>query len=286
MATLLFNPILFCTNGTFLDSIVDILCNTNGIFTVSAKRDIKDIYTKMRSDFDKPQYVIYPLSGNVINGLNTTLLEDPTTQKIYAGHDLPVWLNDPSQSIHRLLVVSQDPRRNVDEMKNKEIGISTPFGLHSIEWRSDMSRGLIHWVVVKLFNESEFKNSLSVYYTDVYKFRGVDDKSNNIDSTLDKKNSDIYYKIFNNEIDLFNPTVILLMGDEAKEAYHRVCGDSDKDKEVVIPHPSPSANNKWSKVFNEFKTNIIFNEFKTNIKCTPDNKIEYIYERLLEKLRK
>lgn len=277
MATLRFNSIQFCTNGTFLDSIIDILCNTNGIFTVSAKRDIKDIYTKMRSDFDEPQYVIYPLSGNVINGLNTTLLEDPTTQKIYAGHDLPVWLNDPSQSIHRLLVVSQDPRRNVDEMKNKEIGISTPFGLHSMEWRSDMSRGLIHWVVVKLFNESEFKNSLSVYYTDVYKFRGVDDKSNNIDSTLDKKNSDIYYKIFNNEIDLFNPTVILLMGDEAKEAYHRVCGDSDKDKEVVIPHPSPSANNKWSK---------IFNEFKTNIKCTPDNKIEYIYERLLEKLRK
>ena len=88
--------------------------------------------------------------------------------------------------------------------------------------------------------------------------------------------------MFKREIELFDPTVILLMGDEAKEAYHRVCGDSDKDKEVVIPHPSPSANNKWSKVFNEFKTNII----KTNIKCTPDNKIEYIYERLLEKLRK
>ena len=268
MATLQFNPILFCTNGTFLDSIVDILCNTNGIFTVSAKRDIRDIYTKMHRDLNKHQYAIYPLSGNVINGLNTTLLEDPTTQKIYAGHDLPVWLNDPSQSIHRLLVVSQDPRRNVDEMKNKEIGISTPFGLHSMEWRSVKSQGLIHWVVVKLFNESGFGNSLSVYYTDVYKFRGVDDKSKKIKSSLDKKNSQIYYEIFKKEKDLFDPTIVLLMGDKAEEAYYSVCPRSSKD--VKVPHQAPTANGKWKEYLEE---------------PTSDNKIEYIYNLLLERLR-
>ena len=181
---------LFCPKGKFLDQVVDILCNHNGIFQASTKSLVEFFYDDMRQKINNNQYLIYPLPGcSVQNKIDDSLLK--SNGHYYAGHDLPVWLNDPSKTRHRLLVVSQDPRRNVDEMKNKEIGISTPFGLHSMVWRSKKSQGLIHWVVDKLLNRPEFMNSLSVYYTDVYKFRGVDDKSNK-GSTIDTNNYQIY----------------------------------------------------------------------------------------------
>jgi len=273
MPILNINSSLFCPNAHFLDSVVNILCNTSGIFDVSAKSLVKDIYDDMRQNMNNIHHrLIHPLPGSFVqNGINGSLLKH--YNNYYAGHDLPVWLNDPTQAKvkHRLLIVSQDPRRNVDEMNNnkiEEIGISTPFGLHSMEWRSVKSQGLIHWVVVKLFNESGFGNSLSVYYTDVYKFRGVDDKSKKIKSSLDKKNSQIYYEIFKKEKDLFDPTIVLLMGDKAEEAYYSVCPRSSKD--VKVPHQAPTANGKWKEYLEE---------------PTSDNKIEYIYNLLLERLR-
>jgi hypothetical protein len=272
MPILNINSNMFCPNGTFMNSVVDILCNRNGIFQASAKSLVEFFYDDMRQKINCIQYRLYPLPGNLVqNGINPSLLT--SNGHYYAGHDLPVWLNDPTQAKvkHRLLIVSQDPRRNVDEMNNnkiEEIGISTPFGLHSMEWRSVKSQGLIHWVVVKLFNESGFGNSLSVYYTDVYKFRGVDDKSKKIKSSLDKKNSQIYYEIFKKEKDLFDPTIVLLMGDKAEEAYYSVCPRSSKD--VKVPHQAPTANGKWKEYLEE---------------PTSDNKIEYIYNLLLERLR-
>lgn len=249
MVSLLFNPILFCTNGTFLDGIVDILCNIDGIFKVLAKRDIRDIYSKMHRDLNKHQYVIYPLPGNIVNNrLNPTLLEDPTTHKYYAGHDLPVWLNDPKKAEHRILIISQDPRRNKNEMldKNignkKEIGISTPFGLHSEKWRSAKSRGLIHWVAEELIKE--YKDTVSIYYTDVYKFRGADGKQLGLESVLDERNYKPFYEdVIKREIDIFDPTVILLMGGKAQEAYYKVFPKTDKV--IETDHPSPQ-NRRWN----------------------------------------
>ena len=243
MATLRINPIQFCTNGTFLDSIVDILCNTNGIFTVSAKRDIRDIYTKMHRDFIKPQYVIYSLSRNVINGLNATLLNDPITNKIYAGHDLPVWLNDPSIAKHRILVLSQDPRRNAKEMSGKQIGISTPFGLHSMTWRSHRSKGLVHYLFDKLINK--FGDEVCVYYTDIYKFRKTEP------AQLDINNLGRYQSVLCQEIILFKPTIVLLMGSKAKDAFNNISCDVLKELHPHIidtPHPNARViDNKWGR---------------------------------------
>ena len=267
MITLQINSIQFCTNGTFLDSIVDILCNTNSIFNVSAKRDIRDIYTKMHRDLNKHQYVIYPLPGYVVNNrLNPTLLEDPTTHKYYAGHDLPVWLNDPKKAEHRILIISQDPRRNKNEMLDKntgnkmEIGISTPFGLHSEKWRSAKSRGLIHWVAEELIKE--YKETVSIYYTDVYKFRGADDKQLGLNSDIDERNYKPFYEdIIKREIELFDPTVILLMGGQAQEAYYKV--SQKTDKVIETDHPSPQ-NRRWNAKSDD-KINYIFNLLKNKI---------------------
>ena len=245
MATLLFNPILFCTNGTFLDSIVDILCNTNGIFTVSAKRDIRDIYTRMHRDLNKHQYVIYPLPGNIIyNKLDPTLLKDPTTHNFYAGHDLPVWLNDPSIAKHKILVLSQDPRRNAQEMRGKQIGISTPFGLHSITWRSHRSKGLVHYLCDKLINK--FGDEVCVYYTDIYKFRKTEP------AKLDINNLGRYQSVLCQEIKLFKPTIVLLMGSKAKGAFNNISCDvllKDLHPHIIeTPHPNARViDNKWGR---------------------------------------
>ena len=168
MPNLIINQNQFCPNDQFLDLVVDILCNPKGIFDVLAKNPIKDIYDDMRQKINCNQYCIYPLPGSSVqNGINNSLLI--SNGRYYAGHDLPVWLNNPSIAKHKILVLSQDPRRNDKEMTGKEIGISTPFGLHSMKWRSNRSKGLVHYLFDKLQNK--YGDEVCVYYTDIYKFR-------------------------------------------------------------------------------------------------------------------
>lgn len=242
MPILKIKPNIFCPNGTFLGNVVDILCNPQGIFDVSAKCSVKDIYNDMSQKINCYQYCIYPLPGrSVQNGINNTLLI--SNGRYYAGHDLPVWLNDPSKAKHRILVLSQDPRRNDKEMLGKEIGISTPFGLHSMMWRSHRSKGLVHYLFDKLINN--FGDEVCVYYTDIYKFRKTEP------ARLDNNNLGRYQSILCQEIEFFNPTVILLMGNEAKSALNNISCDVLKDLHphiIETPHPNARVKDgKWGR---------------------------------------
>ena len=104
MPILRINRDMFCPNTQFLDQVVEILCKSSGIFDVSTKKPVKDIYNDMRQNINNNQYFIYPLRGILVqNGINDKLLK--SNGRYYAGHDLPVWLNDPSKTRHRRAMI-------------------------------------------------------------------------------------------------------------------------------------------------------------------------------------
>lgn len=236
----------FCP-GSFQERCIDILCKDDeGLFTLDAKECIKSIYETMRKDIDKDDYHIYGISGKF---LNTTKIYTTTLIKkdgsMYAGHDLPVWLKDPDKAKYRVLVLSQDPRRNKDEMQDVEIGISTPFGLHSAKWRSNRNKGLVHWLFKELIEE--YGEELSVYYTDLYKLRGVDVR-NVQKSKLDSPNLGYYKCILMKEIELFDPNIIFLMGKKAQQSFNTIKRDIAIKNVVPVPHPNARAQKgkcKW-----------------------------------------
>lgn len=244
MPILNINSSLFCPNAHYLDSVVNILCNTSGIFDVSAKSVVKVIYDDMRQNINNIHHrLIHPLPGSFVqNGINGSLLKH--YNNYYAGHDLPVWLNDPSIAKHKILVLSQDPRRNAQEMRGKQIGISTPFGLHSITWRSHRSKGLVHYLFDKLINK--FGDEVCVYYTDIYKFRKTEP------AKLDINNLGRYQSVLCQEIKLFKPTIVLLMGSKAKDAFNNISCDvllKDLHPHIIeTPHPNARViDNKWGR---------------------------------------
>lgn len=270
MASLIINQ-SFCEPSGFLDKCLDILCASKGIFKANSKTVLKDVYDDMRTNLNSSQYIIYPVRGSIVS----TTVNKGTISKnnmIYAGHDFPVWLNDPTFAKYRVMVVSQDPRRNDQEMGDctYEVGISTPFGLHSMSWRSNKTKGFVHWLFDKLL--AEYGPQMSVYYTDVYKFRGVGPKS-----VLDTSNFDVYKDILRQEIELFEPNVVLLMGNEAQEAYNGVMNTvTTAIKPAVIETPHPNARIKDKKYWGKYEM----------AKFDIDSKIEIIINEIKQKLNK
>lgn len=235
---------LFCP-VPLQERCINILCeDTGGLFTQKAKECIKNIYKTMQNDIDEDGYHIYGIPGEFLNkNIKTTTLEK--NGSLYAGHDFPVWLNDSDKAQYRILVLSQDPRRNEDEMKDKEIGVSTPFGLHSAKWRSNRNKGLVHWLFKELIEE--YGEELSVYYTDMYKLRGVDVR-NVQKSKLDSPNLGYYKCILKKEIELFDPNIIFLMGKKAQQSFNTIKDDIAIKNVVPVPHPNARAQKgkcKW-----------------------------------------
>lgn len=237
MAVLIINcP--FCPNSSFLDKVLDILCdNRTGVFKNGQPgllNDLRDIYNKMRNDINIPQYVIYPLPSSCMNpNINPTNLL--YGNNICAGHDLPVWLNDPDTASCRIMVLSQDPKRT-GPMRLNTIDISSPFGLHSRNWRSNLTRGLIHYAMVQLIDENKEKGiGTSVYYTDIYKLRKVQP------AKKDNNNKSKYNDILCKEICLFQPTIIVTLGSDARNALNDIncpCFKSLNPAIVNLPHPN------------------------------------------------
>ena len=221
---------------------------------------------------------LYPCDGKNINDkLNKQCIQRNSV--VYAGHDLPVWRNNPEQAKIRIMVITQDPRRNEVEMTNNGmlptsnvIGISTPFGLHSQRYRSHKTRGLVHYLFNRL--QEELKNNcnseeLSIYYTDIYKFRGVAPKD-----VKDTPNMDIYVKVLRCEIEAYRPNVILLMGNDAQNAWDVISKNLKTNIQPLrTPHPSPNANGKWKE------------EYRGISSFTADVKINLILKRLKECLK-
>lgn len=256
MAQLIINNNEFCAGQKFKDQIIDILYTH--LFDRGA--DLENIYDEMSREINvmgnnKKIIKLYERDGiYIINKLNIQSIQ--RNNFVYAGHDLPVWRNDPNQAKIKIMVITQDPRRNEDEVNlNKKsasphvISISTPFGLHSLTYRSHKNKGLVHYLFNDLQEELMNYNpgDLSIYYTDIYKFRGV------ASDDLDTDNLDVYKNVLGCEIEAFNPNVILLMGKEAQEAWKTIYNsnpniiEASKTRILHTPHPTNARSITWQK---------------------------------------
>lgn len=128
------------------------------------------------------------------------------------GHDMPVWLsydNDPNA--RRVMIVSQDPKRDNDIHGN--IYLSTPFGLHSKDWRKGNAQ--VRRIAHILMNQG-----YCVYFTDSMKFYAGDGTV--VRQSIRDNDRDGYKGIFsdvlNVEIEKVNPQVIIKLGDDALDS--------------------------------------------------------------------
>ena len=219
----------FCPHPIFEKKVEDILhChllnkgflydrNMTGILFKS----ISEVYEDMRILINKPNVLnLYFTFGVVLkSSLNPSYLTDQT-YGIYAGLDLPIWLNDPSTATKRIMVIGQDPRRSDKKMQNTPdcITLSTPFGFHSHSWRIS-NKGLIHQVFVDIINNYNQNNggNLCVYFTDFYKFR----KAKGTKSKVDSPNKGVYFDTLSCEIYNFQPDIIIPVGCKTASAVMR-----------------------------------------------------------------
>ena len=239
----------FCPKPNFLDKVVDILCDPkDGIFD-NAQNNLKNIYDDMRVNINKPSQPnpTYPLPNVLQGSVNTSLLVDPNGN-LTAGHDLPVWLNEPCTAERRILVLSQDPKRSVPQ--TSPITISSPFGLHSLKWRSSLTKGIIPYAFVELIDEVKEEKGIDIcaYFTDIYKLRKTEP------SDLDINNVCRYKEILCQEIRNFNPHIVVLLGNEAASAFYIMscCCNHEKPKKIItLPHPNArynKTNGTWGNI--------------------------------------
>lgn len=252
----------FCPNKIFRCKVIDILCSDR-LFSPSSSHEICEIYNDMESNVNlstTPKVKIYPLKQKALNQrIDTTNLG---TSTLSCGHDLPVWINNPQKAKHRIMVLGQDPRRNSKEMGSMEIGISSPFGLHSVYWRSSKKTGMIHQMAQCIIDK--YGEDVCFYYTDILKLRRTDSKD------IDNKNTNIYKNILCKEIELYNPTIVLLLGKEAYNAYHNV---ADQASVICLPHPNARIiNGKWG-------------NYKSTGKCNTEWKIKVICDEIEKKIK-
>lgn len=292
MAQLIINNNEFCAGQKFKDQIIDILYTH--LFDRGA--DLENIYDEMSREINvmgnnKKIIKLYKRDGKyIINKLNIQSIQ--RNGFVYAGHDLPVWRNDPNQAKIKIMVITQDPRRSAVEMTANEmyttsdwISISTPFGLHSLTYRSNKNQGLVHYLFndlqVELKNYKYNPEDLSIYYTDIYKFRGVAPAKNSNDpkDVKDNLNIKIYIDVLKCEIETYKPNIILLMGNDAQNAWDKISNDLNTDIQTLrTPHPSPNANGKWEKDYSK--------DYPEISSFTADVKRNLILMKLKERLKK
>ena len=129
------------------------------------------------------------------------------------GHDMPVWLSytNAPKNAKCVMIISQDPKRDGDVGGN--IYLSTPFGLHSKDWRNGNAQ-------VRRIAHILMTNGYCVYLTDSMKFYAGD--GNVVRQSIEENDRDGYKSVFsrvlNAEIEKVDPKVIIKLGDDALDS--------------------------------------------------------------------
>lgn len=204
------HPNFFCINSEFEHEVVFMLNNhlfnnkVNNLSGTSIRiSHLYDIYSDMRENFDRTDiFRLYHVDGNC--------LKNVSLGNLCFGHDLPVWLNDPYISDCKIMIVGYSPRRNNNEMYDlnctiPQLSISSPFGIHSPYWRNGPNGSFPRAIIEIIENAKQmYGKTISVYFTDMVKLYNAMSKV---------PYSPHFMKILlNDEITLFNPDIILLMG--------------------------------------------------------------------------
>ena len=234
------NPLLFCPNSAFKGGVINILHahlfnspiqSLPGAFPQF--NQLNNIYAQMKRLLNCPGlYNLYHADGNCLNKF--------FTGKVYHGHDIPIWINDPIRSDYRLMIVSDSPRRSDNEMYDKsktvsQLSISSPFGTHSTYWRRGRN-GIVPQVVQAIIEKAKINCNLelSVYITDAYKLC-------NSNGYVSLNRNRVYIDILCKEIKLYNPNYIIALGNRANNLLYQTlkrCVCLSQIKHKMIPHPS------------------------------------------------
>lgn len=188
---------------------------------------------KLNDDLKSGEHKEGYIDGCVKDGIERSLLEDENTG-IVAGLDTPVWIGNPKADT-RIMIVSQDPRRNIKEMAGhcSCISLSSPFGWHDKDWRNNGRTGLLPQICWEIIQDDK---NVCFYFTDLYKLRKANTAGKKDNSTVDKKNEESYLRIIEEEISVFSPTHIVLMGSAVCNTllYENLVGEKF-DKGYFIP---------------------------------------------------
>lgn len=140
---------------------------------------------------------------------NGSVLSDLFTKPCF-GHDMPVWFRNKKKTFDhekKIMVISQDPKRTTTQDRIGTITLSTPFGVHSADYRRHTTNDVV----------SDFINYLGdsygiVYLTDARKLyvgtgevsEMVQEKGNHLRVKFDK--------LIIDEIGDFAPDLIVTFG--------------------------------------------------------------------------
>ena len=156
------------------------------------------------------------------------------------GVDLPLSFGDLTSTTNRTMVVAMDPKRN-NKIENLKISVGSVFNLHSEKGRNTGKNS--YWEFISYLNQAGF-----VYVTDIYKlyyeYKNEDgswcesnkDKDFTGDEILLEYDKNPYHQnvaILKEEIKLIEPTRIVTLGKEARNAVLRIFDDIQIDKEEI-----------------------------------------------------
>lgn len=132
------------------------------------------------------------------------------------GLDLPTWFSmgaEPPQN--RIMIVSQDPLRH--KLPGGQLHLSSPFGFHDGEYASSATRNVLNAVLRLL------ETNAAVYLTDAMKLyfafgsqtSCLECRQAYLSTAFDWKAA--FRAVVDKEIELFNPTLVVLMGNPVIE---------------------------------------------------------------------
>ena len=223
---------ILCNNPTLRQQIIDLLYND--LFKMQSNGCLEEWYELMITHLNDPNTVwnsITPTNGTINVNLKKkdALFECdkalfssspilPLFQYPNFGHDVPVWLEEDnndndSEDVIKIMIVSQDPLR--DRGAIDKILFSSPFGVHCRDYRTQPRECLMK-IIGGVWKTAKANNKKVIFYlTDLYKAFALDPQNEN------KKSIDLmssfkgrFVDVFEKEIDLYKPNLILLMGAE------------------------------------------------------------------------
>ena len=146
------------------------------------------------------------------------------------GHDLPVWLVRKGQeNPPRVMILSQDPLRK--GLGRGKLTISSPWALHSPEYRQKIS----HDLVFKVF-EALLADGVEIYLTDYKKIflprpshtqcckACIGKLSANVPTPrrVSSGFDEVYQKLVKEECSLFQPELIVAFGSQAQTLFRKM----------------------------------------------------------------
>ena len=128
------------------------------------------------------------------------------------GLDLPTWFNIRPDN-RRMMLIFQDPLRSAEWYgKCRDAVVSSPFGLHDKEHRENPRGGKMAAELVKRLVAEGY----GVYLTDARKWFIYNRRTSR---TYSRNRRQVYAEILRQEMKLVQPSICILIGNEAERAF-------------------------------------------------------------------